>query len=98
MANHRSSNQLGMHRFFISLTSIDDRGSVRIGGRLAHQIHHVLPLKPGDHITVLDDSGWEYEVELRFVAKDAVAGEVREAAEQSRRGRIPLLRRSMPFE
>ncbi|NLG27249.1 MAG: 16S rRNA (uracil(1498)-N(3))-methyltransferase [Chloroflexi bacterium] len=56
-----------MPRFFVSpeLLSSD---SVDLTGPLAHQISHVLRLSPGDAITLLDDSGWEYQATLATVS------------------------------
>ncbi len=39
-----------------------------LAGPLAQQISRVLRLRPGEHITLLDDSGWAYEAELVSVA------------------------------
>lgn len=151
-----------MHRFFLPPEWIQG-GRVRITGPLVHQIRDVLRMQPGERIEVLDSSGWEQEVELRVLSRDAIEGEVvrrslsqgepktqvtlyqallkgskfeqvlqkgtelgisafvpmmcqrcmvelpggsrearwyriiREAAEQSRRGRLPLLRPLVPF-
>jgi 16S rRNA (uracil1498-N3)-methyltransferase len=64
-----------MHRFFISPDCIAE-GTVAIDGKLVHQIRNVLRLGAGDHITVLDNSGWEYEVELQKVVSNKVEGSV----------------------
>ncbi|MFC1944824.1 RsmE family RNA methyltransferase [Chloroflexota bacterium] len=52
-----------MYRFFLSPQCIDG-SRVTLGGDLVHQLRHVLRLRAGSCIVVLDDSGWEYEVEL----------------------------------
>ncbi|MDD5093300.1 MAG: RsmE family RNA methyltransferase [Dehalococcoidia bacterium] len=63
-----------MHRFFIPPDWIKgDR--VVINGSQARQLRDVLRLKPGDLITVLDNTGMEYRVRLVAV-KEAVIGEV----------------------
>lgn len=72
-----------MHRFFISPEWIHQERVV-ITGRLVHQLRDVLRLRGGDHIVVLNDTGWEYKVELARVSRDHVAGvicERRPAAE-----------------
>ncbi|MDY6907152.1 MAG: RsmE family RNA methyltransferase [Chloroflexota bacterium] len=56
-----------MHRFFIPAQGIQGE-RVTIEGSQVHQIRDVLRLDVGDHIVCLDDSGWEYEVELSAVA------------------------------
>ena len=62
-----------MHRFFIPPQWIDgDR--VVIEGRQVHQLRDVLRLAPGDHIVALDNSGWEYEVELGSLSPEHVEG------------------------
>jgi 16S rRNA (uracil1498-N3)-methyltransferase len=51
---------------------------------VAHQVRNVLRLRPGDRVVVLDDTGWECEVELREVERDVVSGQV--IAERQSRG------------
>jgi len=64
-----------MHRFFIPSEWISET-RVTLSGSSVHQIRNVLRLRPGDHILVLDDSGWAREVELREVGLEQVVGEV----------------------
>jgi 16S rRNA U1498 N3-methylase RsmE len=59
-----------MHRFFIPADWIC-QDEVLVKGGQARQIFQVLRLKPKDHILVLDNNGWEYEVEI-----DRVGGEL----------------------
>ena len=64
-----------MHRFFIPRDWIcQDR--VSLMDEQARQIFHVLRLKPKAHIIVLDNSGWEYEVEIEKVTGKVVEGKV----------------------
>lgn len=64
-----------MHRFFIPPAWI--RGEiVLLGDDVAHQLRHVLRLRPGARIVVLDDRGWEYEVELLTVEHKAARGTI----------------------
>ena len=57
---------IDMHRFFIPPQWIDgDR--VVIKGKQVHQLRNVLRMTKGDRILVLDNSGWQYEVELLSV-------------------------------
>ncbi|MCD6553189.1 MAG: 16S rRNA (uracil(1498)-N(3))-methyltransferase [Anaerolineae bacterium] len=65
-----------MHRFFIPPEWIQGR-TVTLNGAIVHQIRHVLRLRPGDHILVLDNSGWEWKVELTEVSKNRVEGRTR---------------------
>ncbi|MDD5287973.1 MAG: RsmE family RNA methyltransferase [Dehalococcoidales bacterium] len=64
-----------MHRFFISKDWFE-QDTVTISGEAAHQIGYVLRLKPADRIIVLDNSGWEFEVEVERLTKDYVHGKV----------------------
>jgi len=40
------------------------------------QIGYVLRLKPTDRIIVLDNSGWEFEVEIERITKEQALGKV----------------------
>jgi len=64
-----------MHRFFLPPDWITE-DAVVITGKPAHQLRNVLRLGTGDHITVLDNSGWEYEVELQKAGSSGVEGRV----------------------
>jgi len=64
-----------MNRFFIPKDWISG-DSVQLRDEPAHQICHVLRLKPSDHITVLDNTAWEYEVELETLSANNVYGKV----------------------
>jgi 16S rRNA (uracil1498-N3)-methyltransferase len=64
-----------MHRFFVPPDWLEEDG-VTIVGSLVHQIRNVLRLGPGDHVVVLDNSGWEQEVEIVRVGKEHVSGQV----------------------
>jgi len=66
-----------MHRFFIPREWFDQE-KVAITGRQVHQLKDVLRLVAGDRIIVLDNTGWEYEVELERVNRHYVSGVVRE--------------------
>ena len=66
---------MSTHRFFIPPEWIDGR-QVTLIESTAHQIRHVLRMRAGDRLVVLDDSGWEREVELTSVAKSVVIGHV----------------------
>ena len=72
-----------MHRFFIPAEWIDQERVV-ITGRQVHQLRNVLRLVASDRIVVLDNTGFEYEVELERVSRGYVSGlvkEIRSAAE-----------------
>jgi 16S rRNA (uracil1498-N3)-methyltransferase len=64
-----------MHRFFIPKEWIQ-QNNVTITGEPLHQIGYVLRLKPTDRIIVLDNSGWEFEVEIERISKEQAQGKV----------------------
>jgi 16S rRNA (uracil1498-N3)-methyltransferase len=64
-----------MHRFFIPEDYLT-KSTVVITGKLVHQLCNVLRLGTGDLITVLDNSGWEYRVELKAVESSRVEGKI----------------------
>jgi 16S rRNA (uracil1498-N3)-methyltransferase len=61
------------HRFFISKEQIRNK-SVFLTGDQARQIHNVLRLRQSDKIYVLNNEGWEFEVELLTTNPDQVTG------------------------
>jgi 16S rRNA (uracil1498-N3)-methyltransferase len=64
-----------MHRFFIPQEWIG-QNNVIITGEPLHQIGYVLRLRPGDHIIVLGNTGFEYEIEIERITKEQVTGKV----------------------
>ncbi|HEX9896105.1 MAG TPA: RsmE family RNA methyltransferase [Dehalococcoidales bacterium] len=64
-----------MHRFFISKESFAG-DNVSITGQPAYQITRVLRLKRGDRVTLLDDTGREYETAIESITHDTVQGKV----------------------
>ena len=66
---------MSANHFFISASDIEgDR--VQLSPEQSHQVCHVLRLRPGDTIVVLDDSGTEYDVTLTAVDRKETAGQV----------------------
>jgi len=64
-----------MHRLFLPVDWIAE-STVVITGKPVHQIRNVLRLGVGDRIIVLDNSGWQHEVELKIVEATRVEGKV----------------------
>ena len=64
-----------MQRFFVPPDWLEE-DKVTIVGSLVHQIRNVLRLGPGEHIVVLDNSGWEREIEIARVSREHVSGQV----------------------
>jgi 16S rRNA (uracil1498-N3)-methyltransferase len=63
------------HRFFIPPAWLTPP-TVTLHGETARQIQTVLRLRPGDEITVLDNSGLEWQVRLSELRKNEVQGQV----------------------
>ena len=80
-----------MHRFFLPVDWIAE-STVVITGKPVHQIRNVLRLGAGDRITVLDNSGCQYDVEIRKVDSTRVEGRViaKSPAEAEPRTKIVL--------
>jgi 16S rRNA (uracil1498-N3)-methyltransferase len=79
------------HRFFVPPASITgDR--VAFDAAIAHQLRHVLRLRPGARVIVLDNAGSAYEVVLETVERDTAVGRItaRRAAEGEARVRVTL--------
>ena len=64
------------YRFFVDSGAIHGRDVLLEDGELAHQIGTVLRLRPGEKITLLDNSGWQHVVALHVVERGRVAGTV----------------------
>lgn len=75
VAQAKGGRSLSLHRFFIPPEWID-QDKVVIKGEQVHQLRKVLRMVEGDRILVLDNSGWEYEVELKSVERGQVEGVV----------------------
>lgn len=74
-AQNRANYWPKMHRFFLPPDWIAE-DKIVISGKLVHQIRNVLRLGAGDRITVLDNNGWEYAVELQNADSARVKGRV----------------------
>ena len=66
---------MNMNRFFVPKSGFEGE-LVRLSPEQAHQVCHVLRLKPGDPIIVLDDKETEYEVTLSTVCLPETIGQV----------------------
>src|SRR3954470_1561940 len=72
----RQTTQSNTFRFFIDSGAIRGRDVLLEDGELSHQIGTVLRLRPGERITLLDNSGWQHIVALHTVERGRVAGTV----------------------
>jgi len=64
-----------MHRFFVS-PDVLQADPVILDGDLAHQMSRVLRMQPGEHVILLDDSGWAYETEIQRISGSNVVARV----------------------
>lgn len=64
-----------MHRFFVPPSWLE-KERVTITGPLVHRLRNVLRLKPGAHVLLLDNSGWEHEMEISSVSSQRIEGHV----------------------
>lgn len=69
-----------MHRFFLEDQDIR-KETLLFPSDLSHQIRHVLRLRQGELVRVLDGAGWMAVVELRDVDSEQVLGRVVERRE-----------------
>ena len=66
-----------MHRFYLPPESCRDH-PLRLAGREAHHALHVLRLKRGERVTVLDGAGHEFLCDVENAAKDSLSLAVKE--------------------
>jgi len=64
-----------MHRFFLPRDCFT-RSGVTVAGQLVHRLRNVLRLGAGDCVVFLDNSGWEYEVELGQMSGSKLEGTI----------------------
>ncbi len=64
-----------LYRFFVPSEWFEEE-QVSIAGPLVHRMKDVLRLRPGQQVTLLDNSGWEYRVELKEVQGEQIVGRV----------------------
>lgn len=65
-----------MHRFFVPADWVTS-SAVAVGSPVAQQIRRVLRLRAGEHVMLLDNSGWEMEAELTVVDDAKVEATIR---------------------
>jgi 16S rRNA (uracil1498-N3)-methyltransferase len=64
-----------MHRFFVAASWLE-KETVTITGPLVHRLRNVLRLEAGAHVILLDNSGWEHEMEITGVSSQRIEGQV----------------------
>jgi len=63
------------HRFFVPPSWLEKDKAI-ITGPLVHRLRNVLRLGDGDHVILLDNSGWEHEMEITSVSSQRIEGQV----------------------
>jgi 16S rRNA (uracil1498-N3)-methyltransferase len=66
---------MSSNRFFVTESSLGE-DFVRLSAEQAHQVCHVLRLRPEDSIVVLDNAGFEFDVTLTEVTGREVTGRI----------------------
>lgn len=64
-----------MQRFFVDAELLE-HPIIKLPERIAYQLEHVLRARQGDHILLLDNSGWEYQAELLTVSRYQVSARI----------------------
>jgi 16S rRNA (uracil1498-N3)-methyltransferase len=64
-----------MQRFFVPAQWLEEE-EVTITGPLVHRLRNVLRLKRGSHVLLLDNSGWEHEMEIANVTSQRIEGRI----------------------
>ena len=77
LTHHASRIIVFMHRFYLPPESCR-KNSLRLDGREAHHALHVLRLKHGERVIVLDGAGGEFFCAVENAAKDSLTLAVRE--------------------
>jgi 16S rRNA (uracil1498-N3)-methyltransferase len=62
-----------MQRFFVPAQWLEEE-EVTITGPLVHRLRNVLRLRRGSHVLLLDNSGWEHEMEIANVTSQRIEG------------------------
>ena len=78
-----------MHRFFVNPDHIQGE-TVTLTGDTSRQIFRVLRLRPGEQIIVLDDTGWEFSVDLSSVSASQVTGSITRKALNGAEPRVAI--------
>jgi 16S rRNA (uracil1498-N3)-methyltransferase len=72
----RRAAQSNTYRFFVQPDALLGREFALEDGDLAHQLGTVLRLGPGDHVVLLDNSGWQFDVVLTRLERSHIRGTV----------------------
>ena len=75
-APQRQTISSNTYRFFVETGALQGRDVEIDDSELAHQIGTVLRLRPGERVVLLDNSGWQFTLQLSAIERGRVAGTV----------------------
>ncbi|HCW32901.1 MAG: 16S rRNA methyltransferase [Candidatus Peregrinibacteria bacterium GW2011_GWE2_39_6] len=78
-----------LHRFFVSPSSINNKKATIINHDQIHQITHVLRMKPGDTLILLNGDQKEYLTSLKNISKKEITGHI--IKKQNNKGEPPII-------
>lgn len=89
-ARRQNQADSNTYRFFVAPETLQGRRIQIADPALTHQLSSVLRLGSGDHVTLLDNSGWEYTVELDQIERAVVTGQIERKALAETEPRLKL--------
>ncbi len=81
--SHRATTNSNTYRFFVDPATIRGDDVWSDDATLVHQLANVLRLEPGMAITLLDNTGWEYNTVLDAVERHYIQGSIESRREAS---------------
>jgi 16S rRNA (uracil1498-N3)-methyltransferase len=78
-----------MHRFFISSAALNENKATLTGGELDH-MRRALRLRPGDRVTLFDDSGAEHQGVIRSYGPRAADIEIIHSGRPERESKLEI--------
>ena len=75
-APQRQTISSNTYRFFVETGALPGRDVEIDDSELAHQLGTVLRLRPGERVVLLDNSGWQFTLQLSAIERGRVAGTV----------------------
>jgi 16S rRNA (uracil1498-N3)-methyltransferase len=75
-APQRQTISSNTYRFFVETGALHGRDVEIDDTELAHQLGTVLRLRPGERVVLLDNSGWQFTLQLSAIERGRVSGTV----------------------
>ena len=79
-----------MHRFFVAETAVKEKRATVTGQELEH-MRRVLRLRPGDRVTLFDNTGWEHEGIIRSYSSRAAEIEITSSNRPERESKLEII-------